>query len=297
MAECNDVDVQIVTDLSEVHWNGIAQLYADEEWFMFPKEMVELKTKFSWSHAVVAVNREGRIVGLLTWSEAPTASVHYVSTYLVASGYRGHGIGARMWDQMMKRVTPGRILGIDADPDMVEKYRSREFPYRSEHGAYRISFSTESALVACKKALGDADENVTSQIQIVAMSDDLIEQMIAYDQGLCGRNRETFWREYLKMDCVATKVALRQGKVVGFCCRAPFHQETKRLGPLFADSFEIGVSLLSHMCDFTGRLAAIRPQRDECPFLQFLLQHTDCKLDSAANRSFSRKCPDEDRVD
>lgn len=87
-------------------------------------------------------------MGLLTWTEAPTASVHYVSSYLMATEYRGRGIGQRLWDEMMKRVSPGRILGIDADPDMAAKYRARDFPYHSEHGAYRLYFSTESALAA-----------------------------------------------------------------------------------------------------------------------------------------------------
>lgn len=55
----SDRDVQIVTELDKAHWDGIAQLFADEEWFVFTKEMVELTSKFSWAHAVVAVNREG----------------------------------------------------------------------------------------------------------------------------------------------------------------------------------------------------------------------------------------------
>lgn len=93
-----------------------------------------------------------------------------------------------------------------------------------------------------------------SQVQIVPLSEELAEQVIIYDKGISGRNRELFLREYFATASVTTCVAIAHDVVVGYSCRVPMMDGTMRLAPLFADSFEIAVALLNQVCDFSGKL-------------------------------------------
>ncbi len=89
MANDDEFGVEIVTDLSDDHWDGIAQLYVDDEWFIFSKEMVEISKKFSWSKAAVAVNQKGILLFLIVKYSGNLIVIQQTATSLFQINSRG----------------------------------------------------------------------------------------------------------------------------------------------------------------------------------------------------------------
>ena len=61
----------------------------------------------------------------------------------------------------------------------------------------------------------------------------------------------TYWREWSKLPGYSAIVAEGFDGPVGFACGAPFGDGSYRIGPLYADSFDIAMGLMKTLIDQT----------------------------------------------
>ena len=86
-----------------------------------------------------------------------------------------------------------------------------------------------------------------TDVQFESLTDDNMDDMIQYDQQVCGWNRRQFWSVWLAKESCAAYVARRQGRVVGFGLLALHRDAHYRFEPLFADDQTIARHLIKKL--------------------------------------------------
>lgn len=139
----------------------------------------------------------------------------FIGLYIAHPDFRGKGFGRKVWDAGMAHLD-GRTIGLDGVPEQQANYRSMGFEpvYETFRWSGRITGETGA--------------------DVVAVTDDLVPAIIAYDRSFFPAERSAFLAEWLKPPRIA-KAILRGGEIHGYAVCRQCHDGYK-IGPLFAQT-------------------------------------------------------------
>ena len=182
----------------------------------------------------------------------------FIGLYIVRPEYRGRGLGRAVWDAGMKRLE-GRTIGLDGVPEQQANYRSMGFV-----PAY------ESVRLTGRPRLKAGTFDVSDEVDLAQIS--------AIDAVCFPAAREGFLKAWLAPPRIvrATSDAsgLRGYGVVRPCL------EGHKVGPLFADSTETAMALLTALIE-----AVDGPVQIDAPLLH--PEFTDALLSAGMTPGFS----------
>ena len=141
----------------------------------------------------------------------------FVGLYIVKPGFRGHGFGRRLWDDVLGRFV-GTTLGLDAVPDQVSTYASEGFVPAYGNARYSIDASRLPA----------PDETALTESAASIDFDALVE----FDARHFFGARPDFLRGWVSGEGRGSVVTLDGREVTGF---AASRRTTagQRIGPVF----------------------------------------------------------------
>ncbi|SAK54178.1 N-acetyltransferase GCN5 [Caballeronia arationis] len=175
-------------------------------------------------HGFFIGEMDGEPVGCLS-AVAYGESLGFIGLYIVASAFRGVGLGIRLWNTGIEYLGE-RNIGLDGVVSQQANYRRSGFRL-----AYRnVRFE------------GLARDDAATCGGIVEASAVPFEQIADYDRRMFCAPREAFLRAWLDQPEGAALVALENGRVQGYgvlrACRSGY-----KIGPLFADDSRIADDL------------------------------------------------------
>ncbi len=149
----------------------------------------------------------------------------FIGLYICHPDHRGKGYGKLVWDAGMARLG-ARTMGLDGVPAQQANYA-------------RMGF------VAAYDTLRWSGRPAHPQPggNIVAVTEDLVPQILAYDRSFFAAERNGFLRAWLDEPRHARAV-LRNGSVHGYAVVRECHDGSK-IGPLFADGLEEAKALVA----------------------------------------------------
>jgi len=156
----------------------------------------------------------------------------FIGLYLVVPPWRGLGIGLRLWDAAISRLS-GRVVGLDGVPAQQENYKRSGFTLAWRNARYAgIALPSEKA--------------VPSELVPLPAVD--LETLCRKDREVFPAPRTAFLRQWRSMPDSAGLAWLHQGHLGGWGvirrCR-----EGHRIGPLVADEPAIASALYAGLCD------------------------------------------------
>ena len=165
---------------------------------------------------------------LMAFSDgAPVASISvvryaaafgFLGFYIVRPPFRGRGYGLRLWQAGMARLD-GRTVGLDGVVAQQANYARSGFVLAHRN----IRFG------------GDVRVEAPSDARLVAVDDDLVPAVLAFDRRFFPAARESFLRCWLRPDWRSALALVENGRVRGYGvirdCRTG-----RKIGPLFAAS-------------------------------------------------------------
>ncbi|MCH6258452.1 GNAT family N-acetyltransferase [Puniceicoccaceae bacterium K14] len=158
----------------------------------------------------------------------------FMGLFIVRPDFRGRGIGARLWsfrrDLLLSRLNRGASIGMDGVFEMQDWYSRGGFVF--SHRNLRMEGVAESREVSPS---------------IVPLTECLFEDVDAYDRYHFGVSRTSFLERWIKPRNGVSLGYLREGKLVGFGVLRKSESGYK-IGPLFADEFEVARELYSGLC-------------------------------------------------
>jgi len=183
---------------------------------------------------------EGFLVGLLgTEPVAAISVVRYGSSsaflglYLVRPGYRGMGLGLRIWHAGLARLE-GRRVGLDGVVAQQENYRKSGFAPAWRNIRYEGTGGD-----------GNEGENHTAKRGgIVPLSELPFETLLAYDRPFFPEERRTFLHCWINRQGPAALGITENGRIAGYGVIRPCLNGF-RIGPLLADRPDLGEALFS----------------------------------------------------
>ena len=186
---------------------------ADFFWNTDPEGFVkvELNGEMIGSGSIVSYNGEFGFMGF----------------FILKPEYRGRGIGSKFWyyrrDKLLKRLKPNAAIGMDGVFDMQSFYAKGGFKF-SHRNIRMEGFNIQS--------------DMQSDIQLFEVSEFSDEELLKFDRGHFGFDRNKFIIPWLKSDKHYTLGTRKDGRLAGIGtvrkCRKGF-----KIGPLFADVPEI----------------------------------------------------------
>ncbi len=185
--------------------------------------------------AFFATDPGGFLVGRLDGEPVACISVvkygqglGFLGFYIARQPARGKGYGLQIWNAGMKRMA-GRNVGLDGVPAQQANYRKSGFRLAWNNIRY------EGPPPVGRPPAG---------VSLVDARSVPFDRLADYDRRLFSEARDSFLAVWISLPERAAMVALRDGKVAGFAvmraCRT-----TSRVGPLFAQSRDIAVALVS----------------------------------------------------
>ncbi|RCW21105.1 acetyltransferase (GNAT) family protein [Ciceribacter lividus] len=149
----------------------------------------------------------------------------FIGLYICRPDHRGKGYGKLVWDAGMARLGD-RTIGLDGVPAQQANYA-------------RMGF------VAAYNTLRWSGRPTHPQAggNVVAVTGDLVPQVLAYDRPFFPAERDGFLRTWLEHPRHARAV-LRNGSVHGYAVVRECHDGFK-IGPLFADGLEDAKALVA----------------------------------------------------
>lgn len=150
----------------------------------------------------------------------------FVGLYIVRPQYRAQGYGLPLWRKAMDYL--GDInIGLDGVPAQVENYQKSGF--QSCHGSWRFA--------------GEIPVKENGSGHIVPADESYLRQIIAYDALHFPGNRGEFLKGWFGSEGHHALLRLEDNSIRGMGVIRKCYEGYK-IGPLFADTPEIGESLL-----------------------------------------------------
>lgn len=182
----------------------------------------------------VCVEREGEVIAtgsIVSYGGA----FGFMGFFIVREDLRGQGIGRRFWHwrkrQLQSRLQPGASIGMDGVFDMQRFYASGGFAF--SHRNLRMEGIGQTRAV---------------KPGIVDLSRITFELVSEYDRRCFGFARDLFLRKWIAMKQAKACGAYDDSNLKGFGvirkCLSGY-----KIGPLFADSAEIGEALFSALAN------------------------------------------------
>lgn len=200
--------------------------------------MIEWAAKESWNpglhdaNAFYATDPKGFLLGFL--DDEPIASISsvayddnfgFLGFYIVKPEYRGKGYGIKIWNEAIKHL-PTQNIGLDGVVEQQENYKKSGFKLAYNNARYKF--------ISHKFAQTDPRVKSADSVSF----DDLNE----YDSKFFPIDRKTFLKKWIEQPASTTLVYLVENQIQGYGmirkCR-----EGYKIGPLFADNFEIADKL------------------------------------------------------
>jgi len=159
----------------------------------------------------------------------------FMGFFIVKKEFRGKGYGTRFWyhrcNLLRSRLRPEAAIGMDGVLEMKEWYAKGGFQF--SHDSIRMEGIAQKS--KCAK-------------EVVDLSDVSFHQILEYDRKCFGCNREGFLKNWIAMPNALALGFLKGGQLLGIgvirSCRVGF-----KIGPLFADSQEVGNALFESLSD------------------------------------------------
>lgn len=153
----------------------------------------------------------------------------FCGLYIVHPDFRGQGYGLQLTQERLRYVAP-RNAGIDGVVENISIY---------ERIGYRLAYHN-------MRYQGLAREAKFNQNAILALSAINFADLVAYDRLCFPAPRDTFLRAWIEQADSRAIAYVKQGKLMGYAVRRQC-DEGHKIGPLFADSFEIARHLLNSL--------------------------------------------------
>lgn len=209
-----------------------------------------------------------------------SASVWYVSLYIVRKELRQHGIGSKLWSAMLNRTRGSKCIGLDGVLAMKDWYTKQGFVYEPFQGdCYVGSLDT----VDMTTDLGSAVCTVTP------LSQEMWPALLDYDRDVYPYCRERVLRAWFRGQESHTVVALSEGNVTGY---GNFHTENNtehHIRALCGDNKAIAETILYSMFENVpnGSTLQFRLLSDKTVPTVF----SGFKSRSTCYRMFTNACP------
>lgn len=158
----------------------------------------------------------------------------FLGLYLVHPNYRGRGYGIRIWNAGLRHLS-GRNIGLDGVVDQQENYRKSGFQF-----AYRN--------VRMEGRGGGDYPDCRAIVNLLTLP---FEEILAYERPFFPEPRAEFLRAWIQQSGGHALGIQEAGKLVGYGVLRPCRVGYK-IGPLFADSPEIAVTLFQALKSKTG---------------------------------------------
>ena len=182
--------------------------------------------------AFVAAESEGELVG----GGAITSyggEFGFMGLFIVHPGWRGRGIGGRLWHARLQllqsRLRPGASIGMDGVFAMRDWYARGGFTF--SHRSIRYQATGQPA---------GADSRLAPVAEVA------IDRLLAYDRRCFPASREDFVRRWVAQPDGLALAAVEQGAVRGYGvirrCRVG-----AKIGPLFADDAGVAEALFASL--------------------------------------------------
>jgi len=146
------------------------------------------------------------------------AAFAFLGFYIVRPPFRGRGYGLRLWQAGMARLE-GRTVGLDGVVAQQANYARSGFVLAHRN----IRFG------------GDVRVEAPSDARLVAVDDDLVPAVLAFDRRFFPAARESFLRCWLRPDRRSALALVENGRVQG-CGVIRDGRTGRKIGPLFAAS-------------------------------------------------------------
>jgi predicted N-acetyltransferase YhbS len=181
--------------------------------------------------AFLATEREGEIVATVSCAlyGDPYA---FIGFFIVRSDLRGRGIGTPLFQRALDRAGE-RVVGLDGVVEQQGYYERRGFVL-----AYRnVRWRTPGG--------GDRPEG------LVELSSVALEELLAFDSGVFGCERERFLRRWIDRPAGQALAVSDGSRLAGYGVLRPCRTGMK-VGPLFADDAEVADALLAGLLSAAG---------------------------------------------
>lgn len=186
-------------------------------------------------------DHEGFFMGHLDGQRAVTiSSVRYgdgfgfIGLCICAPKYRGKGFSLVMFKRAMEHLD-GRVIGLDAVGAQEARYAAQGFA--TAHDVIRF----KGRVVWDEVSDGDIQRD--GSLVVERPGEDSMQSLLEFDRQHFPAARERFVRAWVHNPGHVARVALRNGRVVGYgVCRPS--ENGARVGPLFATSSSVASALL-----------------------------------------------------
>jgi GNAT superfamily N-acetyltransferase len=161
--------------------------------------------------------RDGEPVGSISVVRYEAAFA-FLGFYIVRPPFRGRGYGLRLWQAGTARLE-GRTVGLDGVVAQQANYARSGFVLAHRN----IRFG------------GDVRVEAPSDARLVAVDDDLVPAVLAFDRRFFPAARESFLRCWLRPDRRPAMALVENGRVQGYGVIRDA-RTGRKIGPLFAAS-------------------------------------------------------------
>ncbi len=214
---------------------------------------IELAAKEGWNPglhdaaAFYAADPEGYLIGYL--NEKPAGCISAVSYrnvfgfigfYIVLPELRGKGLGIRLWDAAMKRLS-GHNVGLDGVIEQQENYKKSGF-----------TLAYSNIRFACSAKPGAPPDNSA----IVPIQNVPLNLILAYDALCFPAGRSEFLSAWFTMPESRALAYVENKTLRGYGMIRPCRRGFK-IGPLFADDPAIAETLYRALAAFPGTTADV----------------------------------------
>uniref|UniRef100_A0A914XM82 N-acetyltransferase domain-containing protein n=1 Tax=Plectus sambesii TaxID=2011161 RepID=A0A914XM82_9BILA len=279
---------------TEEQWSQIQGVVDQVEWDVSHWNYFLILSRLPYAKAVVSVDDKGKYVGILVFAQPPSPHVSYVGLYIVSESCRGNGIGQRMWKLMKEHTDESRVLAIDSEGNMTDKYRAVEFPVPGP------TWQEMSGPVAQLNAsLQQAIQEKDCRFKIIDPNT-VMDEVIKFDSKIMHLERPEFVQQFFRV-ADGKAIIAEDGSVVAIGATMPtfLHEKQIRIGPLYAENFNCMLMLLSALMHDVKQpeFLIMAPSETEKGrmFIDFLTEKSHSSLGSLFMRSFDRpyECPTE----
>jgi GNAT superfamily N-acetyltransferase len=174
---------------------------------------------------------DGQPVGCIS-AVAYGSDFGFIGLYIVVRAWRGRGIGLRLWNAGISRLS-GRVIGLDGLP--------------AQQGNYKRSGFTPAWRNVRYAGIARPSEKAASG-EMVPLSKVAFDALCRKDREVFPAPRTAFLREWCSIPDSAGRAWLHNGRIGGWGvirrCR-----EGHKIGPLVADESAIALALYAGLCD------------------------------------------------
>lgn len=170
----------------------------------------------------------GRIIGCIS-AVSYDGVFGFLGLYIIVPEYRGRGYGIRLWNKAIQRLE-GHNIGLDGVVEQQSNYIKSGFKLAYRNIRYE----------------GVAGSIATSSRSIVDLRSVRFDDLCTYDRYVFPAHRDCFLRCWTTMPESVGVAYVEDGQILGYGLVRRCYRGHK-IGPLFANTPEIGESIFSSL--------------------------------------------------